>query len=128
MGDAVSEVSINRAPDEVWALVGQFGDLHTWMPGIESCEVEGDDRTLSMMGMRIVETLRSRDDASRSISYSITGGDVPVDSHRATITVHPDGDASRVTWEVDVQPDSMTDLMSGTYQSALEALKAKVEG
>ena len=128
MGHAVSEVSIARPADDVWALAGQFGDLHTWMPGIESCEVEGDDRRLSMMGMTVVETLRHRDDASRTISYSITSGDVPVDSHQATITVHPDGDgASRVTWEVDVQPDSMTDVMKGAYDSALQGLKTKLE-
>ena len=129
MGNAVSEVSIARPADEVWAVAGQFGDLHTWMPGIESCELDGDDRKLAMMGMTIVETLRKRDDATRTLSYSITGGDVTVDSHLATITVHSDGDAaSRVTWEVDVQPDSMTDLMSGTYASALQALKTKLEG
>ena len=129
MGHGVSEVSIARPADEVWAVAGQFGDLHSWMPGIESCEVAGDDRTLKMMGMTIVETLRNRDDAARTISYSISGGDVSVDSHQATITVHPDGDAaSRVTWEVDVEPDSMTDLMQGTYQSALDALKARLEG
>ncbi len=34
-------------PDEVWELVGDFGGLAEWMPGMESCEVEDDVRESS---------------------------------------------------------------------------------
>ena len=54
MGEARAEITIDRPADDVWAVVGNFGDL-LWMPGIESCELEGDDRILGMFGMRIVE-------------------------------------------------------------------------
>ena len=73
------------------------------MPGIESCRVEGDDRILDTMGMTITEQLVSKDDAGRSLTYSIADG-APVETHEAVITVTPAGDASHVTWAVRPRP------------------------
>lgn len=127
MGQGTAEIDIAGTPDAVWALAGDFGGIATWMPGMESCRVDGDDRILETMGMTITEHLVARDDATRTITYSITDG-VPVESHEATITVSAAGDGSHVTWGVTATPDEMTDLMVGIYQSSLEALKAAVEG
>jgi carbon monoxide dehydrogenase subunit G len=126
MGEAQVQVRIDRPADEVWKVVGDFGGLAGWLPGVESCRLEGDERILAMMGMEVTERLVRRDDAKRVIAYGITGG-IPVERHQATITVEPDGDASRVTWVVDVAPDSMTDMMKGAYEQGLQALKAHVE-
>jgi hypothetical protein len=112
--------------DDVWAVVGNFGDL-LWMPGIETCELEGDTRVLSMMGMRIVERQLGRDEEACVISYGIIDGDMKPETHEATITVTEAGAGSHVTWDV-VTDDAMTDIMQGAYQGALEALKAKLEG
>lgn len=127
MGRAEASIDIARPPDEVWAVVGDFGGLG-WMPGVESCTVEGDDRTLAMLGMEIVERQYGRDDAARSISYGIVGGGLTVDKHVATITVTPADAGSHVTWAVEVEPDSLTDIMQQTYAGALGALKQRLEG
>ncbi len=127
MGQAKVEIDVAGAPADVWALVGDFGGIAGWMPGMESCRVEGEDRILETMGMTITERLVARDDATMAITYAIVDG-VPVDHHEATITVAAAGDGSHVTWEVAATPDEMCDLMSAVYQSALEALKAHVEG
>ena len=111
----------------MWALVGDFGGIAGWMPGMESCRLEGDNRILDTMGMTITEKLVSRDDTARAITYAIVDG-VPVESHEATITVTPAGAGSHVTWVVDAAPDEMADLMQTIYQQSLEALKAHVEG
>ncbi len=108
-------------------MVGDFGGIGGWMPGIESCRVEGDNRILDTMGMTITERLVSRDDAGRALTYSIADG-APVESHTAVITVTPVGDTSHVTWEVEATPDEMADLMATIYQQSLEALKTHVEG
>jgi carbon monoxide dehydrogenase subunit G len=126
MGEARAETTIQKPADEVWAVVGNFGDLG-WMPGVESCRVEGDDRILAMFGMEITERQLRRDDAKRTLTYGIVGGPVQVDKHEATITVNPAGDGSHVTWDVDTD-DSMLDMMKGSYQGALDALKAKLDG
>ena len=71
MADGKAEVTIDRSPDEVWKLVREFGGLETWMPGVETCVVDGDVRTIGLMGIEIKEQLRSLDDSARRISYSV---------------------------------------------------------
>jgi hypothetical protein len=80
-----------------------------------------------MTGMEITERLVSNSDDARTQTYCIVSG-VPVESHQATITVTADGAGSRVTWDVEAQPDEMTGVMQGIYQQTLDALKAKLEG
>ena len=127
MAERTAEIDIDGTPENVWALVGDFGGIAGWMPGMESCRVEGENRILETMGMTITEKLLARDDATKAITYSIVDG-VPVESHQATITVTAAGSGSHVSWVVDAAPDEMADLMQGVYQSSLEAVKAHVEG
>jgi carbon monoxide dehydrogenase subunit G len=122
MGRARAEIDIDRSPDDVWAVAGDFGSIGAWMPGLDSCVVDGDDRFLRMMGMEIIERLERRDPDERVLVYGIAGG-VPVANHRATITVWPEGNGSRVTWDVEVEPDEMTDMMHQVYQQSLQALR-----
>lgn len=126
MGTGRAAIGVNATPDAVWALVGDFGGIGGWMPGIDSCRVEGDDRILETMGMTITERLVARDEATRTLTYSIAGG-APVESHQAVISVVPEGTGSQVTWDVEATPDEMADLMATIYQQALEALKTHVE-
>jgi carbon monoxide dehydrogenase subunit G len=127
MAQRTAEIDIDGSPEVVWTLAGDFGGIAGWMPGMESCRLEGDNRILDTMGMTITEKLIAKDDAARAITYAIVDG-VPVDSHEATITVTPAGDGSHVTWVVDAAPEEMADLMVAVYQQSLEALKAHVEG
>jgi carbon monoxide dehydrogenase subunit G len=127
MGEARAEITIDRPADEVWATIGNFGEL-TWMPGVDSSELDGDVRTLSMFGsMRVVERQFARDDEERTLTYGIIDGDMKPEVHRATITVNPAGSGSFVTWDVTTD-DAMVEVMQGAYTGALEALKAKLEG
>jgi carbon monoxide dehydrogenase subunit G len=127
MGSGTAAVDIAASADQVWKVVGDFGGIAEWMPGIETCRVEGDDRIIEMMGMTITERLVAKDDAGRTLTYAIADG-APVESHEAVITVTPTGETAHVTWVVDAKPDDMADLMTGLYQQSLEALKAHVEG
>ena len=127
MGQARAEIEIGRPAGDVWGVVGDFGGIAGWMPGVESCTIDGDDRILAMMGMEITERLERRDDDDRVLVYRIVGG-VPVENHKATITVVPDGAGSLVTWDVEVGPDEMTDMMHQVYQQSLQALKDHLGG
>ena len=127
MSTATAELAINATPDAVWAVVRDFYGIGGWMPGIETCEADGDDRLIGMMGMTIREHLVNRDEDAKALTYSITDG-APIESHEATITVHDADSGSRVTWDVTATPDDMANLMQGLYQQALEALKTKAEG
>ncbi len=125
MGEARAEITIDRPADDVWAVIGNFGEL-TWMPGVETCELDGDDRVLGMFGMRIVERQLARDDEDRTLTYGIVDGDMKPEVHRATITVMPAGSGSFVTWDVETD-DAMVEVMQGAYTGALGALKEQLE-
>jgi len=84
------EIEIAAAPSAVWAVVGDFGAIGEMIPGLESFRLEGDDRVIGMFGMEIRERLISRDDDGRALTYSIVDG-VPIESHRATVSVVPAG-------------------------------------
>jgi carbon monoxide dehydrogenase subunit G len=128
MADGKAEVSIDRSPDEVWKLLREFGGLADWMPGIESCTVDGDVRTLQTMGIEIKERLRSLDDDARRVSYSVVESPMGnLESHLATISVDPEGSGSHVTWAVDVVPDELLALFLPVYEGSVVELKKQLE-
>jgi carbon monoxide dehydrogenase subunit G len=127
MSTATAAIDIAASADEVWTVVGDFGSIARWMPGIDSCHLEGGDRILEITGMSITERLVSKDDAHRTLVYAIVEG-VPVNSHRATISVSPVGESSHVTWDVEAEPAEMASMLGGVYQQALDALKGFIEG
>ena len=126
MSEARAEITIDRPADDVWAKIGNFGEM-TWMPGVETCELDGDDRILGMLGMRIVERQLARDDEGRTLTYGIVDGDMKPEVHEATITVMPAGSGSFVTWDVTTD-DALVEVMQGAYTGALTALKEQMEG
>lgn len=123
-----AKIEIDATPEAVWAVAGEFGGLDTWMAGVESCEVDGDVRTVSTMGMNITERLIARDPDARSITYSVFGEGAPVTSHEATIRVAEADGGSEVTWEVTVEPVEAEAMFRDIYQGALEALRTHVDG
>lgn len=127
MAKGQARVELEVTPEAAWSVVGDFGGIGSWMPGIESCVVDGDDRVLRLMGLEVTERLERRDDDDRTLSYRIVGG-VPVVNHLATISVAPAGTGSVVTWDVNVEPDEMCGLLRDTYQQALGALKEHLGG
>jgi carbon monoxide dehydrogenase subunit G len=127
MAEGKVEVEIARSADDVWALIGDFGGLGDWMPGIDACEVEGDVRKLQTMGMEIHEQMTERDDAARRISYTIVQSPMPLEHHLATLTVTPDGDASRLEWAYEVRPDEMAAAFGPVYEGSAQAVKQQLE-
>jgi len=123
MAEGSVMTTVGAPMDEVWAVVGDFGAAGDFFPGIETFRLEGDDRIIGMFGLEIRERLLDRDDATHSITYSVVDG-VPLDAHKATISLRADGEGSEVTWAFEVKPESMVPIFADTYQKALEALAA----
>jgi len=122
MAEGAVDVAVKASPDEVWKMVGDFGGIGEYFPGIESCRLEGDDRVIGLMGMEIRERLLARDDATRTLTYSVVEG-VPIESHTATISVEPEGDGWRSIWAYNVTPDEMAAVFGDTYKSALVSIQ-----
>jgi hypothetical protein len=127
MASGSTETTIDRDPAAVWDIVRDFGGLASWMPGIETCETEGDDRVLGMMGISIRERLVSRDDDKRVLTYSIVESPLNLEHHEATITVDEAANGSHVTYDVAVSPDHVLDMLVQTYGQALATLKSTAE-
>ena len=128
MASGQAEVSIDRSPDDVWKLLREFGGIAEWMPGVETCTVEGDVRTLGMMGMQVKEQLRVLDEDARTISYSLIESPIGnLESHLVTIAVAPEGTGSHVTWSVEVTPDELLGLFLPIYEGSVLEIKKNVE-
>jgi hypothetical protein len=118
---------INRSPDDVWALVADAGGLGEWFPGIESCTLNGDVRSIEMMGMEIDEKIVLSDDALRRLQYSIVAGPMVPEHHLCTMDVIEDGEGSLLVYSCDVSPDELGEVFDGVYKGATEAIKAELE-
>ena len=127
VGSGEAVIAIDHPVDAAWKYIGNFADLDKWMPGVDSCVVDGDVRTLSVLGMDITERLLKRDDDEHVLEYTIESSPLQAESHLGRISVHEDGSGSRVTWFVEVTPDHLTELLVGTYQQALDALKKQLD-
>ncbi len=64
MGSGTAAIDIDAPADQVWKVVSDFGGIDGWMPGIETCRVEGENRIIETMGMTITERLVAKDDAA----------------------------------------------------------------
>ncbi len=127
MAEGKSEVTIDRTPDDVWAVVGRFEGLDEWMPGIDSCEMDGDVRMLQSQGMELHEKLVHRDEDAKTISYSLVKSPMPLEHHLATISVEPDGAGSKLTWSHEVRPDEMAAVFGPVYEGSVQAVKQQLE-
>jgi len=128
MAQAETDIAIDRSPDEVWKLVRDFGGLAQWMPGVETCTVDGDIRTIGMMGISVKEKLVKLDDDNRTLQYSVVESPMDkLESHLVTIATAPEGSGSRVTWTTKVEPDELLGLFAPLYENAIVEIKKKVE-
>ncbi len=139
MAQIVIEEDFAAKPDAVWEKLADFGGLAAWMPGVESCETEGDGigavRTVAMGPVKVVEKLEQFEPAARTLAYSIVEGPMPVQNYLATIKVSETGaEACHVDWTASFDlPEGLTEEqiapgLQGAYGGALKALKALVEG
>lgn len=124
-------VDVDAPPDAVWAVLGDPVSVPRWYPKYVAAEVDGETRVIrSADGRELVERLLERDDARRTYAYSVLSG-APVADHRASFTVEPRGDGSRVVWRTEgrstVEGASLEDRVRGTQTAALEGLKAMLE-
>jgi mxaD protein len=112
-------ITINAAPEKVWAVVSDFGGLAAWHPAVESVEATGNEkgatRTLTLTGDATVGNELKKVDAEKmTIMYAITdiskAGEiddqghphevpaVPVSKYKGWISVTAVDGGSEVKW------------------------------
>ncbi len=121
------EIVIEASPDDVWAIVGDVANVADWFEGIEESSVQDGIRYVTMPGgMTVTERITGPDHENRTYQYEIIG-DMPLDKHHATVTVHDHADGTLLTWHTEVEPDAIADVMGLTFDVALASLKNRLE-
>jgi carbon monoxide dehydrogenase subunit G len=78
--------------------------------------------------MKAEEDEVSRDDAARTYSYTVDGSAMGITTWLATISVEADGEGSKATWALEMEPGDLAETIGGVYAGALGHLKAHLEG
>jgi len=144
------QVTIDAAPDAVWAKIKDFNGLNTWHPAVEKDEIVsgknnevGAERLLTLKGGgTIKEKLLAHDSARHMFKYSILEGVLPVSNYTSTLRVAKSAKTKTVvTWSGSFQrkdtgpkpadnanDKTATDTMAGVYSAGLDNLKKISEG
>ena len=113
-------------PEAAWQLVGDFAGIGSVFDGVDDVVAVDDLRTFNLMGMRITERLVSRDEATRTITFSIIDG-VPVEAHEASIRVDAHESGCEIVWSVTADPEAAQPLFADAYRGALVSLHATLD-
>jgi hypothetical protein len=112
------------SPDVVWDVVGVPARLPEWWDGIESCVIEGDERTIqTRSGLPMPERMLTVDNSLRRFQYRITS---PLfTEHLSTIDVHDLHDGtSLAVYSVDAEPAVLALVINGAARAAFDHLPA----
>ena len=128
-------VDLDVPPHQLWQLIGGFGSLPDWVPGVSQSELADGGRVRYLhdpQGHTFVERLERYDSAAHSYSYSIVQSPIPVSNYLSTITVTPikGSKGSRVEWSNVFTPDGIgekdaEEIFHGLYSAGLKALVSR---
>lgn len=110
MSSVKLELPVNTPADQVWSVLGRFDSLAEWHPAVTSCVGGTNDkgqttRTITYSnGQVVVERLVKRDDATRSYSYTVESGRMPVVGLLGQLIVAGNAGQSRIFWTADFDP------------------------
>lgn len=119
--------------DAVWKKIGDFCGIAAWHPAIAKCDLSTDkqQRTLTLKGGgSIVERLVRWNSKSRSYTYRIVSGPLPVVHYQSTLRVvaAKHGTGSVLTWSghygsaKGTSDSDAKKTIDGIYESGLAAL------
>ena len=122
--------------DELWDILGDFGDTGKWSGRPkDACVQEGEGigclRTLTLAdGSEIVDRLEAQ--SERSYSYSVVSGNLPWERYTATMAVEPLADGSSLfTWTGEFEPMGMTEekciaFTESVYAAGISMMKERI--
>lgn len=112
------------APAErLWDIVGT-PDRTDWVPGVSSCEFDGEVRRMTMQGAgQVAERILSLDHDARCIRYGVIESNPPLEEHEAEIEVQADGNGCRMTWKTRVKPEAVEPFIRQQMDACLIQLE-----
>ena len=128
MASITREVLIDADPDDVWAALRDWGELHRRLaPGfVTDTRLDGDDRIVTFFnGMVLREVLVDRDDAARRIVWSVVDG--PYAHHNGSAQVFAAEDGTRFVWIADLLPDDLAGHTAESMERGLSVIRQTLE-
>lgn len=135
MGTASHSIDIAADPAKVWELVGDFHGLPRWNAGLAESRSEEGGKVRYLVrraGGHVRERLIGRDDAKRTITYTIFESGLPIGRHQATMQVVGKGNETTVNWSCEFEskgpPEAeLTAIFKQIFTGGLSNLKALLE-
>jgi uncharacterized protein YndB with AHSA1/START domain len=130
-----NEITIDRTPDEVWALLGDLAAVTRWVPGVASARMEDTRRICTMEdGSEIHEEIAGFSDEHRRFEYDQIRHPLGFKRSEGTLAVEANGDSgSRVVWNAEIEfadsthEEQLLGMLEQGYAGALQRLKEVVE-
>jgi len=131
-----NEIVIDRRPEEVWAILGDLGEVTRWVPGVTSARIEGMCRICTLEeGGEIHEEIADFSDERRRYGYEQTVHPLGFRRSVGSLAVEPHANgSSRVLWNAELefadpaQETQFLGMLEQGYAGALQRLKEVVEG
>jgi carbon monoxide dehydrogenase subunit G len=125
MASIHKDISVDARPDDVWAAVRDFGNLHKRLvPGfVLDTRLEGEARIVTFANGTVARELKvDCDEARRRLVYAAISERIT--QHSASVQVVADGDArSRLIWVVDVLPHEIAPYIGAQMDQAALAMQ-----
>jgi len=124
-------VKLAAPADEVWAVVGDFINIHRWHPAIDRIEAVGAGgirRVHSGNGGPVFDEVQlERDEDGRRMRYAILGKPFPLENYSAWMSVEDLDGGAVVRWTSAFAPDegreeTATGIVKFIYMSGFDAL------
>ena len=119
-------VDLSSPPEEVWALVGDFGALATWHPWVPNCTLSEDGltRTIDLGHSAAIERLDASATSTWSQSYVVVESPMPITDYRATWSVEGSPTGCRLIWNARFTPldDNAVFMLKSFFEQGFNAL------
>lgn len=135
----MSTVTINQTqqydatPERVWAIVGDFYALHTWVPAVTATRADTSTRTRYAVlpdGGEMTEQLI--EEGERCQRYRVLAGPMPLREFVAQLQVRDAEGGSEIVWQATFEPVGLPaaeaqELVTGVFRGGLENLSAMLD-
>ena len=129
MATIIKEILIDARPEDVWAAVRDFGEVHKRLvPGfVTDCRLDGDARIVTFAnGLKAREPLVGIDDGARRLAYAAVGGRAT--HYNASVQVFAEGaERTRFVWIIDLLPNELAAPVGAMAEQGIGVIKRTLE-
>ena len=115
--------SFNVKATVIWNIIGNISRCD-WVPGVESIELNGNERTFKMAGMgELVEKILECDEEAMNLKYSAIKTMAPIKHHLAQINLIEDGEKTLFRWSTEIDPPEFSEAIRAGMLASLDKLE-----